>query len=84
VRFTDLETDPLEVIGNIYKQLQIPGYVNAKAKFINYLDKMKAYQKNEHSISKQEFDQVQKELGFFIEKYQYSTPENVEIKSSSL
>ncbi|MCB2222461.1 MAG: sulfotransferase [Bacteroidetes bacterium] len=83
VGFNELETNPMMVIKNVYEQLGISGFDQAENNFNRYIEKMKSYQKNKHSISKQEFDQIQKELGFFIEKYQYSASENVEIITAS-
>jgi hypothetical protein len=80
VGFNELETNPMKVIRSIYEQLRIPGFGKAESNFIQYIEKMKSYKKNKHSITRQAFDQINQEMGFFMKKYQYAAPDNVQIK----
>lgn len=46
IRYEDLEENPYEILENLYKTLDLPGYEAALPNFTEYLDSVKDYQKN--------------------------------------
>lgn len=77
--FDDLECRPKELIEEIYSNLQIRGYENAKPYFDIYLEKNKYYKKNKHRINKSLLTDIQNECKATMEQYDYSIPKNMEV-----
>jgi omega-hydroxy-beta-dihydromenaquinone-9 sulfotransferase len=51
VRFEDLEHNPLNVLQHIYKELDLPGFKDAKPAFDAYIASQRSYQKNQLELS---------------------------------
>ena len=83
VSFADLEVRPLEVLESIYSELHLPGYTEAKNSFEDYINSMKDYKKNKHSIGRKTLDTIQRKWGFSMKEWNYSLPENIEIVDSN-
>lgn len=79
VAFEDLEKKPLDLIHEIYNELDIPGFENAHDQFSKYLLSMKSYAKNRHQISRDKLEKVMNEWQFAMEIWNYTIPENIEI-----
>ena len=79
IRFEDLESNPLSVLDNIYKDLNIGGFKNALPKFKKYVENISSYKKNKHKISKVLLDTLIHEWGFAMIKLKYEIPGNIEI-----
>ena len=79
VSYEKLEKNPEPILKNIYDELNLPGFENAKPKFEDYLHSMKSYKKNTHTISKENLDKVLHEWDFTMKKFNYSIPKNIEI-----
>jgi len=77
ISYKELEKSPLAVLQNIYTHLDLDNFEQAFSKFEHYIDKMKSYHKNNHSISKPQLDTIIKEWRFFMDLYTYKIPENV-------
>ncbi len=79
VRFEQLEKEPLPILQNIYKTLNLTGFNEAKTNFETYINAKKNYKKNKHKVSQQEIDRIRTHWQFFMEKYGYDIPENLTI-----
>ena len=71
VSFNDLESRPMEMLGEIYKQLHIPDFETAKVQFEKYLEDSKSYKKNKHLIKKELLDKILEEWGFAMKEWGY-------------
>lgn len=80
VRFSDLEKNPVEMAGQIYDQLKLPGFKEARQEFVNYTNQMKGYKKNEHTIQQLKLGVILKEWDFAMKSYNYSVPDNIRIE----
>lgn len=79
VRFEDLEKQPMEVLNNIYNQLNISGFKTAEPYIQDYVNSMKSYKKNNHVISKQKLDRLINAFDFTMQEYNYAVPSNLDI-----
>ena len=80
ISYKELEKSPLAVLQHIYTHLDLDNFEQAFSKFEHYIDKMKSYHKNNHSISKAQLDTIIKEWRFFMDLYTYKIPENVVVE----
>lgn len=80
ISFDELETDPINNIRKIYKNLNLSGFEESQTYFEDYLNKMKSYQKNKHRITNQLMRKIQAEWGFTMKEWGYDIPEHIEIE----
>lgn len=81
VRFSDLEEKPMEMVEQIYDQLKLPGFDEARQEFVDYIKQMKNYRKNEHTIHRSKLGVILKEWDFAMKNYNYSVPDNIRIEN---
>jgi hypothetical protein len=79
VSFDNLQKDPMEVLGHIYKDLNLSGFEAAEFNFKTYIESKKNYKKNTHKITKSHLETLKNTCRFAFEEYQYNIPENIEI-----
>lgn len=79
ISFEALEKNPMEELGAIYKQLGIPGFKEAEPHFLSYIQSMKSYKKNRHTIGRGKLNLVLKEWGFTMKKWGYDIPDHIDI-----
>ncbi|MEZ5084212.1 MAG: hypothetical protein R2750_12320 [Bacteroidales bacterium] len=63
----------------IYLKLNLPGFEESKSSFEEYINSMKDYKKNKHTIEKETIDKVIKNWGFSMAEWNYDLPGNMEI-----
>ena len=71
VRMTDLESNPLATLESIYRQLELPGFDTASARFTAYLEKIGAYRKNRLSLSDDERSALRLALAHVFGRFGY-------------
>ena len=79
VSFDNLQEDPMKVLNNIYKKLNLLGFEAAEPKFKTYIESKKSYKKNTHKITKSHLETLMTSCKFAFEEYNYNIPENIEI-----
>lgn len=72
--YEDLDRDAVGTIERIHRELELPGFVDAKPKFEAYLASVKTFEKNRFSYSDEAAAKVEKRLGRFIERWGYGRP----------
>jgi hypothetical protein len=77
IRFDDLETNALQEVKRIYQDLGLDGFELALPKIEQYVNSMKSYKKNTHSIKKSQMDILNKEWRFSMEAWDYTIPDNI-------
>ena len=77
--FDSLQEDPMGVLNNIYKELNLPGFEAAAPNFKTYVASKRSYQKNTHKITERQLETLKNTCGFIFEEYNYNIPENIEI-----
>lgn len=82
IAFDKLETDPLGVLDYVYHELNLPGFEEAKPAFKSYVQSMKSYRKNRHSISQEKLDKVLSQWGFAMNHWNYEVPDSIDITES--
>ena len=81
IRFEQLEDSPLEVLHDIYLNLDIKGFEQALPAFRAYVSRQKNYQKNTYLIIDKEIHQVDKKWGKYIKHWQYNIPSNIKVSA---
>lgn len=71
IKFEDFETNALEMTKKIYTTLSIPGFKEAEADIVKYLDKKKGYKKNAYQYAPRTVELVEKNWGFALEQWGY-------------
>lgn len=71
VRMTDLESNPLATLESIYRQLELPGFDAASARFTAYLEQIGIYRKNRLSLSDAERSALRPALSHVFERFGY-------------
>jgi len=72
--FDRFQTDPIGQIERIYRQLDLPGFEEARPAFEAYLESVAGYQKNVYTHPKETDRQVEARWGPFIEHWGYEAP----------
>ena len=81
VAFEDLEKNPMGQLKEIYDELNLTGFEEARPYFEGYLKKMSSYKKNEHLLSKSLLDRIKKEWSFAMEEWHYELPDHIKIEN---
>lgn len=71
VRFEDLEADPLAATRRIYDILGVPGFADAEPRFRAYLASVADYHKNNHTLTADVINQVNRHWGIAFEAWGY-------------
>jgi hypothetical protein len=79
VSFDELENNPAATVENIYRELRLENYDNAKDLFSKYFEENKSYNKNIHSIKREHLQRILHEWEFVMSRYNYTTPEDMRI-----
>lgn len=77
--YDDLENQPVQVIEQIYRSLNLECSGTTKQQFLKYLERTKNYARNKHTIKREHLQKVLQDWGFVFEKYNYSIPTNIQI-----
>ena len=80
LRFEDFEKNTLPELERIYKQLQLPGFAQAKPFFQQYIDAQKSYEKNKYSLPGSTVEKITTRWKFAMDHWGYNLPENLEIR----
>jgi len=79
ISFDGLEQKPMDILKEVYNHLHIPGFKKASPSFSEYIQSMKSYKKNRHTISRNKLDKVLSEWQFAMDQWGYDIPENIDI-----
>lgn len=71
VAFDHLERSPLQTMEEVYRSLDLEGWEEAKPHFEAYIQRMKGYVKNRHSIDPELLERIKKEWGFAMKEWGY-------------
>jgi len=80
LRFEDFEKNALPELEHIYRQMNLPGFAEAKPLFRQYIESQKSYEKNKYSLPRATVEKIMQRWKFAMEEWSYSLPENLEIK----
>ena len=72
MRYEDFVKDPLGQLESIYAELSMPGFAEAKPRFVEYIDSQRKYKRNKHEFPKDEKTNVAKRLASFMRRWGYS------------
>ena len=72
VKFEDIEANALDVTKKIYSTLNLPGFKEAEADIVAYLDKKKGYKKNKYNYDPRTVELVEKNWKFALDHWGYS------------
>ncbi len=81
VKYELLEEKPLEVLSEIYAELNLSGFEKALPAFQTYVDHHKDYKKNVFIISDKEIKLINKMWGKYIKHWGYQLPENIKVSA---
>ena len=74
VRYEDLERDPLGALARLYRELDLPGWNEARPRVEAYLRTLSHYRKNSFSMDRADLDRVTEHWGFAVEAWGYEPP----------
>jgi omega-hydroxy-beta-dihydromenaquinone-9 sulfotransferase len=74
LRFEDFEANPLAGLERIYRELRIPGFARARARFAGHIAGQAGYEKNRYEVSPETVDRISRHWGFAIDRLGYSPP----------
>lgn len=72
--YESLVDDPLEQLERIYASLNIPGFPEVRPAFEAHLDSVAHYKKNEHVLSNETVDKVDRHWGDLVRRWAYPPP----------
>jgi hypothetical protein len=72
VRYETFESDPLGESERIYRELNLPGFENAREEITAQVEKEKHYRKYSYTYDDHKQDQVERRWGHFIRKWNYT------------
>ena len=75
VKFEEFEKDPLPIMEDIYKKLNLADYEPARAAIEEYWKEQDGYQKNQYDYPERLIKKVNERLGFYFEHYGYEIRE---------
>ncbi len=73
IRYEDFIANPMSTLGQIYTELEMPGFEKAKSDFQVFLEKQKKFVKNKREFSESEKATLSHRLGFAMKLYGYET-----------
>jgi len=79
ISYNQLEENPIKILNDIYTSLGIDGFEKSESNFKNYINRLKSYKKNKHTIKRQQLEILYKEWGFSMEKLNYKLPDSIEV-----
>ncbi len=71
VKFEELDNNPLQVLENLYDNLNLDGWSDDEPALRQYLDSISDYKKNRYKTDKKLEEKVKKHWGEFIRKWNY-------------
>lgn len=71
VKFEDLDEQPVSTIERIYSELHLEGFDRAKPRVIEYVESLKDFQKNPHSLHENDRRTVRNRWGFAYDEWGY-------------
>jgi hypothetical protein len=71
IRFEDLESNPIPILGTIFAQLQLPNFEQARPRFESYLNSLQGYQKNQYELDADTITKVDTHWGKYIDQWGY-------------
>jgi len=71
VRFEDIEFDALGITRQIYQQLRIPGWEEARPAIEQYISSKKSYKKNKYAYEPRTIELVNKYWGDILDEWGY-------------
>lgn len=71
VRYEDFIHDPLSNLERIYDELDLEGFPEARDSFIRYIDTQKEYRPNQHKITSEIIQKVNRHWGFIVNNLGY-------------
>jgi hypothetical protein len=81
LRFEEFETDPVKEIEKIYSNLLKEDFSSLKNYFSEYFTTQKSHKKNKYLVEEETIESIKKNLGKYIEMYNYKLPEDIQIKT---
>ena len=76
IKYEDFVDNSIDILEQIYKQLNLPDFNWKKADFARYAADKNKYQSNQYCLSKEDKDKVAKNWSFAIDRWQYSVPDS--------
>ena len=74
IKYEDLVDNYLDVLEQIYRQLNLSEFDWKKAKFARYAEARSRYRSNQYFLSQEDKNKVAKNWGFAIDRWQYNVP----------
>ena len=82
IRYEDLIENPVKEIEMIYEKFQIPDSEKALKQISQYVGTIQDYQRNTHTITQSQYDQITNRWQFALDHWNYKKPNDIEIKDS--
>jgi hypothetical protein len=80
IRFEEFEKTPVKKIEDIYINLLKEDFSQIQQYFSDYFKTQKGHKKNKYLVEAAEIEQIKKHWKEYIERYNYSLPDDITIK----
>ena len=74
IKYEDFVNNSIDILEQIYRQLNLSSFNWKKAKFTRYVKACSEYQSNQYFLSQEDKEKVAKNWSFAIDKWQYNVP----------
>jgi hypothetical protein len=74
IRFEDFEREPMAELERVHRDLDLPGWPEAKPRFRAYLDSIQGYRKNSHRYPPEDVARVAEHWEPLIRRWSYAPP----------
>ncbi len=81
IRFEEFEQNPVKKMENIYTDLLKVDFSMVKNNFDEYFNTQKSHKKNNYLVDENTIASIRKNLGKYMEMYNYDLPAEIQIKS---
>jgi hypothetical protein len=81
IRFEEFEQNPVKEMENIYTNLLKEDFSKVKNNFAEYFNTQKSHKKNKYLVDENTIASIRKNLGKYMEMYNYDLPAEIQIKS---
>jgi len=83
IRFEEFEQNPVKEMEHIYTNLLNEDFEEVKQYFSKYFNTQKSHKKNKYLVEADTIAEIRKNLGKYIEMYDYELPDDIQIRTSA-
>lgn len=83
IKYEHFEQNPVDELKHIYTHLLHEDFVAVKQYFTEYFSTQKSHRKNKYLVEAETIAAIRKQLGKYIDMYDYELPDDIKIRTST-